>query len=145
MTTQTPFKDYVLAFLFSAMLFGCMVYFIVGLAGEYGFSAEYVSNPNMNVSEFRTQLDSTYNDSDAWKTSTTDDDMATDVGVNFFTSFWGTVTRIFNTLTTYVNLLLFGIAKTILPPQLMWVYYSFLTMFTIAVIFMIWRVIKTGE
>jgi len=137
------FKDYLIGFLLVGLFAVSMFYFAIGTANEYGHDSNYVSSDQIDLSGLEANLEQTGNQSTKMQESFLNDEPNIILGAILFSSLWGNVKNIWESINHIAEIILQGIANILHIPAV--VLGVIIAILAIALVFSAWRVFKMGE
>jgi len=137
------FKDYLIGFLLVGLFTISMFYFAIGSANEYGHNSSYVTSDKIDLSGLEENLEQTGNQSTKMQEAFLNDEPNIILGAIIFSSLWGNVKNIWESINEIAEIILQGMANILHIPAI--VLGVIIAILAIALVFSAWRVFKMGE
>lgn len=139
---REDFKGILIALTLAGLFLICLWGWSSGIAIGYGYDRSYVTTEHFDFEELENNLQSSSELSQDWADAFLSDNVFL-AGVVFLNSIWGVSQLIWNAITAPFTILLGGIASTLgIPPIITG---AITTIMIVTLIFLVWRLIKTGE
>jgi len=137
------FEDFPVKFLLVGLFATCLIAFAISLAVENGFTDSFVLDSRIPYSSISDQVNTTSAKSSLWKDGMTGENVQQESGLLVIKSIWGIMKSILNSFLILPILILrmmqdvFGIPPIISS--------TIIAIFTIMIIFAMWRVLKGAD